>query len=81
MGRARGARGARAGLGRTGRAWSLHGSNTNQKSDREPKSEPGRDEHTIKHDIRQRNMLWHDATLMTLRFCLYMTRTPVIILV
>jgi hypothetical protein len=78
MGRARGTRGARAGLGQ---ARSLRGSNTNQKSDREPKSEPGRDEHVIKHDIRQRNMLRHDATLMTLRFCLYMTRTPVIILV
>jgi hypothetical protein len=78
MGRARGTRGAQA---RLGRAWTLRGSNTNRNSDREPKSEPGRDEHAIKHDIRQRNMLRHDATLMTLRFCLYMTRTPVIILV
>jgi hypothetical protein len=26
-------------------------------------------------------VLRHDATLMTLRFCLYMTRTPVTILV
>jgi hypothetical protein len=32
-------------------------------------------------DIRQRNVLRHDATPMTLRFCLYMTRTPVTILV
>jgi hypothetical protein len=32
-------------------------------------------------DIRQRNVLWHDATPMTLKFCLYMTRTPVTILV
>jgi hypothetical protein len=32
-------------------------------------------------DIRQRNALRHDATPMTLRFCLYMTRTPVTILV
>jgi hypothetical protein len=32
-------------------------------------------------DIRQRNALQHDATPMTLRFCLYMTRTPVTILV
>jgi hypothetical protein len=32
-------------------------------------------------DIRQRNALWHDATPMTLRFCLYMTRTPATILV
>jgi hypothetical protein len=33
------------------------------------------------HDIRQRNALRHDATPMTLRFCLYMTRIPVTILV
>jgi hypothetical protein len=58
MGRARGTRGTRAGLGR---AWSLRGSNTNQNFDRESKSEPGRDEHAIKHDIRQRNMLWHEC--------------------
>jgi ribonuclease E len=32
-------------------------------------------------DIRQRNALRHDATPMTLRFCLYMTRTLVTILV
>jgi hypothetical protein len=32
-------------------------------------------------DIRQRNALRHDATPMTLRFCLYMTRTPAFILV
>jgi hypothetical protein len=32
-------------------------------------------------DIRQRNALWHDTTPMTLRFCLYMTRTHVAILV
>jgi hypothetical protein len=32
-------------------------------------------------DIRQRNALRHDATPMILRFCLYMTRTPVTILV
>jgi hypothetical protein len=58
MGRARGARGAWA---RLGRAWSLRGSNTNRNSDREPKSEPGRDEHAIKHDTRQRNMLRHEC--------------------
>jgi hypothetical protein len=33
------------------------------------------------HDIRQRNALRHDATPMTLKFCLYMTRTLVTILV
>jgi hypothetical protein len=32
-------------------------------------------------DIKQRNALLHDATPMTLRFCLYMTRTRVTILV
>jgi hypothetical protein len=31
--------------------------------------------------IRQRNALRHDATPMTLKFCLYMARTPVTILV
>src|SRR5688572_14836821 len=50
------------------------------KSDREPKSETGRDEHATNHDIRQRNMLQHDATPMTLMFCLHMTQTPVTIL-
>jgi hypothetical protein len=45
-------------------------------SDREPKSQTGRDEHATNHDIRQRNMLQHDATPMTFRFCLHMTRTP-----
>jgi hypothetical protein len=77
--------GAWAGLGRTGSDWAGLGHSMGLtpigKSDREPKSKLGRDEHAIKHDIRQRNMLWHDATLMTLRFCLYMTRTPVTILV
>jgi hypothetical protein len=32
-------------------------------------------------DIKQRNVLRHDATPMTLRFCSYTTRTPVTILV
>jgi hypothetical protein len=48
-------------------------------SDREPKSETEQDEHATNHDIRQRNMLQHDATPMTLRFCLHITRTPVTI--
>jgi hypothetical protein len=57
-----------AGLGRAG---SRHGAKTHDthnhqsESDGEPKSETRRDEHAIKHDIRQRNMLRHDATLMT----------------
>jgi hypothetical protein len=33
------------------------------------------------YDIRQRNVRRHDATTMTLRFCSYMTWTPVTILV
>jgi hypothetical protein len=33
------------------------------------------------YDIRQRNVRRHDATPMTLRFCSYMTQTPVTILV
>jgi hypothetical protein len=45
-------------------------------SDREPKSKMGRDEHATNHDIRQRNMLQHDAIPMTFRFCLHMTQTP-----
>jgi hypothetical protein len=45
-------------------------------SDRETKSQTGRDEHATNHDIRQGNMLQHDATPMTFRFCLHMTWTP-----
>jgi hypothetical protein len=82
----RGARGARAGLGRTGPGWvtsriETHDTHNHQsESGREPKSETGRDEHATNHDIRQRNMLQLDATPMTFRFCLHMTRTPVTIL-
>jgi hypothetical protein len=54
--------------------------NHQSESDCELKSETGRDKHATNHDIRQRNMLQHDATPMTLRFCLYMTWTPVAIL-
>jgi hypothetical protein len=86
MGRAGGARGARAGLGRTGPGWATpriktHDTHDHQsESDREPKSEIEQDKHATNHDIRQRNMLQHDATPMTLRFCLHITRTPVTIL-
>jgi hypothetical protein len=86
MGRAGGARGTRAGPGRTGPGWATprvktHDTHDHQsESDREPKSETGRDEHATNHDIRQRNMLQHDATPMTFKFCLHMTRTPVTIL-
>jgi hypothetical protein len=79
MGRAWGARGARAGPGQAGPGWATP--RIKKESDCEPKSEIGRDEHTTNHDIRQRNMLRHDATPMTLRFCLYVTLTPITILV
>ena len=81
-----GAPGARGpdwvGPGRAGPGWvtprvKTHDTHDHQsESDREPKSETGRDEYATNHDIRQRNMLQHDATPMTLRFCLHMTRTP-----
>jgi hypothetical protein len=73
-----GARGPdRAGLGhildRNQRhAWPLNGIQSRTKI---------RDGTRRTRDIRQRNALLHDATPMTLRFCLYMTRTPVTILV
>jgi hypothetical protein len=81
-----GARRARPGWARLGRARSHHGSKThdtrNHKSEskRKMKFTTRRDEHAIKHDIRQRNMLRPDATPMTLRFCLHMIWTPVAIL-
>jgi hypothetical protein len=86
MGRVGGARGAWAELGRARLGWvtprvKTHDTHNHQsESYREPKSETGRDEHTTNHDIRQRNMLQHDATPLTFRFCLHMTRTPVTIL-
>jgi hypothetical protein len=85
----RGARGARAGLGRTEPGWAGLGHTAVQNPRHaqppigirsEPKSEMGRDEHATNHDIRQRNMLQHDATPMTFRFCLHVTWTPVTIL-
>jgi hypothetical protein len=65
-----GARGApgQAGPGRAGSRAGTEAHNTRDHisdSNREPKSEMRRDEHAIKHDIRQRNMLRHDATPMT----------------
>jgi hypothetical protein len=82
-----GARGPdRAGPGRAGPGWvtswiKTHDTHNHQsESDREPKTKMAQDEHASNHDIRQRNMLRHDATPMTLRFCLHMTQTPVTIL-
>jgi hypothetical protein len=40
-----------------------------------------RDKTRRTRNIRQRNVLRHDATPMTLRYCSYTTRTPVTILV
>jgi hypothetical protein len=87
-GRAHGVgRGARAGLGRAGPGWAGLGHIT----DRNPRhARPlngiqlrteNRNGTRRTCDIRQRNARQHDATPMTLRFCLYMTRTPVTILV
>jgi hypothetical protein len=85
-----GAPGARgpdwAGPGRARPGWvtplvKTHNTHNHQsETDHEPKFEMGRDKHTTNHDIRQRKMLQHDATPMTLRFCLHMTRTPITIL-
>jgi hypothetical protein len=83
----RGARGARAGPGRTGLGWVGLGriADRNPRHARPLNGNQSRTE--IRNgtrrtrDIRQRNVLRHDATPMTLRFCLYMTRTPVAILV
>jgi hypothetical protein len=81
-GGAHGARGARAGLGQAGPGWvtprvKTHDTHNHQTdSDREPKSQMGRDKHATNHDIIQRNMLQHDATPMTFRFCFRMTQTP-----
>jgi hypothetical protein len=78
----RGARGARAGPGRAGLG---RIADRNQRHARPLNEIQSRTE--IRNgtrrtrDIRQRNVLRHDATPMTLRFCLYMTRTPVTILV
>jgi hypothetical protein len=67
---ARGLRPGRAGLGRAGLG-RVAGQNptarttTDRNYNRGSKSEMRRGEHEIKHDIRQKNMLWHDATPMT----------------
>jgi hypothetical protein len=82
-----GARGARAGPSRTGlgRAGLGHITDQNPRHARPLNEIKSRTE--IRNgtrrtrDIRQRNALRRDATPMTLRFCLYMTRTPVAILV
>jgi hypothetical protein len=85
-GRQGGARGARAGPGQAGPGWATpriktHDTHDHQsESDREPKSETRRDEQATNHDIRPGNMLQHDATHMTFRFCLHMTQTPIAIL-
>jgi hypothetical protein len=80
-----GARRVGPGWARLGRARSHRGSKTHDmrnhrsESKRKTKFATRRDEHAIKHDIRQRNMLQHDATPMTLRFCLHTIWTPVTI--
>jgi hypothetical protein len=67
MGRRWGARGAwaKAGLGRVAGRNPTARTTTDRNSNRGSKSETRRGEHTIKHDIRQKNMLRHNATSMT----------------
>jgi hypothetical protein len=73
------ARLSRARLGRT--VGQNHDTlNRRSESKRETEIVMRRDEHAIKHYIRQRNMLRHDATPMTLRFCLHTIWTTVAIL-
>jgi hypothetical protein len=82
MGRAVGAWGVRAGPGRAGLG---HVADRNPQHARPLNGIQSRTK--IRNgtrrtrDIRQRNALRHDATPMTLRFCLYMTQTLVTILV
>jgi hypothetical protein len=85
-GEGRGRQGRAGRAGPAGLGWvtprvKTHDTHNHQsESDRELKSATGRDEHATNHDIRQRYMLQHDATPMTFRFCLHMTRTLVTIL-
>jgi hypothetical protein len=82
-----GAGGARARLGRAGLGWvgPGHFADRNPRharlSNRLQSRTKNRDGTRRIRNIRQRNVLRHDATPMTLRFCSYMTRTPVTILV
>jgi hypothetical protein len=83
MGRAGGARGARAGPGRDGphRGSKLTTRTTTKRNpitNRNPKRNETNTQLNTTSD--QENMLQHDATPMTLRFCLHMARTPVTIL-
>jgi hypothetical protein len=87
MGERRGARGARAKPGRAGLDWAGldHNADRNPGHARPLNELQSRVENRNRtrrtYDIRQRNVSRHDATPMTLRFCSYMTRTPVTILV
>jgi hypothetical protein len=83
MGRAGGARGARAGPGRAGpqRGSKLTAHTTTKRNpitNRNPKRNETNTRLITTSD--QENMLTHDATPMTLRFCLHMAWTPVTIL-
>jgi hypothetical protein len=87
MGERRGARGARAGPGRAGLGWAGldHYADRNPRQARPLNGLQSRVENRNRtrrtYVIRQRNVRRHDATPMTLRFCSYITRTPVTILV
>jgi hypothetical protein len=83
MGRAGGARGARARSGWAGphRGSKLTTRTTTKRNlitNRNPKWNETNTRLITTSD--QENMLLHDATPMTLRFCLHMARTPVTIL-
>jgi hypothetical protein len=82
MGGCGGNGGALAGLGWVGPG---HFADRNQRharlSNRLQSRTENRDGMRRTRNIRQRNVLRHDATPMTLRFCSYTTRTPVTILV
>jgi hypothetical protein len=87
MGERRGARGARAGPCRAGLGWTGldHNTDRNPRHTRPLNGLQSRVENQNRtrrtYDIRQRNVCRHDAIPMTLRFCSYMTRAPVTILV
>jgi hypothetical protein len=82
MGKGQGAGGARAGAGRP-RLGRTAGQNpaacttADRKPIRDMKTETRLGKHAIEHDIRQRNMIRHDATPCQLRFCLHVIRTRV----
>jgi hypothetical protein len=67
MGEGQGLEGARARAGRLGRAGSRAGTEAHNTRDHRSESKSRNEtEYAIKHNIRQRNMIRHDATPMTI---------------